>query len=216
MFQYRRIRRASLEVMILDGLRHQLMAPELVKEFASTFIQEVTRQQREKDQGMVLERRQFAEVTRQLDLLVDAIANGLRGAALQSKLNDLERRKAGLQQEIAGANATLPRLHPKLAEIYRSQVARLHETIAHESTRDEAIELLRGLIDRVLLHPGNGGPEIELIGEIGGMVELGMHKDSNAARERAAVSEVFRSSVKVVAGKRNQLYRTRIVALSRR
>ena len=70
-----------------------------------------------------------------------------------------------------------------------------------ETTRTEATELLRGLIDRVVLHPGERGPEIELVGDIARMVELTLPRDRNAARDGAALPDAFRRSVKVVAGR---------------
>jgi hypothetical protein len=41
------------------------------------------------------------------------------------------------------------RLHPNLAEIYRSKVAALREALADEPSRDEAFELIRSLVDKV-------------------------------------------------------------------
>jgi site-specific DNA recombinase len=120
---------------------------------------------------------------------------------VQQRLDELERRKAELQRDLDSAATPPPLLHPNLAEIYRDRVTRLHEAFTDETTRTEATDLLHGLIDRVLLHPGEHGPEIELVGDIAGMVELTLPNDGNAARERAAVSDGFRCSVKVVAGR---------------
>ena len=77
----------------------------------------------------------------------------------------------------------------------------MHEAFTDETTRTEATELLRGLIDRVLLHLGEHGIEFELVGDIAAMVEITLPKDGTAARDGAAVSETFRRSVKVVAGR---------------
>ena len=41
------IRRAPLEELILGGLRHRLMAPELVEEFVSAYHEEVNRARRD-------------------------------------------------------------------------------------------------------------------------------------------------------------------------
>ena len=80
-------------------------------------------------------------------------------------------------------------------------MTRLHEAFTDETTRTDATELLRGLIDRVLLHLGEHGIEFELVGDIAAMVEITLPKDGTAARDGAAVSETFRRSVKVVAGR---------------
>ena len=197
----RAVRRAPLEAMILDALRQQLMAPELVEEFTAAFVKEANEQRRGQEQAAALKRRELGEVARKLDQLVDAIAGGLRGASLQAKLDDLERRKAELEREVEGADAPLPFLNPNLAEVYRDQVLRLHEALADDRTRIEATEILRGLVERVVLHPGEHGPEIELVGDIASMVALTFPERQNAAPEGAAWHR-FRSSVKVVAGAR--------------
>jgi len=195
------VRRPVLEGVILDALRRKLMAPDLVKEFADAFIKEVNQQTRDQEHEIEGKHREFADVSRKLGGLVDAIAGGLRGPTVQQRLDDLERRKAELQHEFDSASTPPPLLHPNLAEIYRDRVARLHEAFTDETTRTEATDLLRGLIDRVLLHPGEHGPEFELVGDIAAMVEITLPKDRTAAQSGAAVSDVFRRSVKVVAGR---------------
>jgi hypothetical protein len=85
----------------------------------------------------------------------------------------------------------------------------LHEALADPSTRDEALEITRALIERVLVRPGEprGSFEVELEGEIAAMVELAQTANiKKAAQDGTAVPEVFRRSVKVVAGARNCLY----------
>ncbi len=90
-------------------------------------------------------------------------------------------------------------MHPNLAELYRRKVERLHEAIADPATRTEALEILRGLVDSVTLTPIDGGFEIELLGEIAKMITLPEGSGSIQVGDVA-------SSVKVVAGARNQLY----------
>ena len=89
------------------------------------------------------------------------------------------------------------RLHPNLAQVYRRKVERLHEALADPALRDEALGLLRGLIERVVLHPAaedGQGQEIELVGEVVRMVELG--RDA----KQAALDAEAACSVKLVAG----------------
>ena len=50
------------------------------------------------------------------------------------------------------------RLHPNLAELYREEVAALRESLADPAIHDEAIGILRGLIEQVVpgTRPGAG------------------------------------------------------------
>jgi hypothetical protein len=66
------------------------------------------------------------------------------------------------------------RLHPNLAQVYRRQVEQLQQTLDHPEIRDEAVQILRGLIEHVSIRPAENGLEIEIVGEIAKMVELGI------------------------------------------
>ena len=92
------IRRSALESFILDGLRHRLMQPELVEAFIAEFHAEVNRIARNRDAEIAAHRKELAQVTRKLDTLVEAIADGLRSDGLQAKLDALESRKKALER----------------------------------------------------------------------------------------------------------------------
>ena len=168
------ISRPLLEGLILDALRHNLMRPELVEEFIRAFHEEVNRQRHIAELQVETRRRELADAVRKLDGLIEAMAEGFRAPGLQAKLDTLESRRVVLGRELAEAAAPAPRLHPNLAELYARQVAALHEALADPATRDEALEITRGLIERVLVRPGEtrGCFEVELEGEIAAMVEL--------------------------------------------
>ncbi len=48
------------------------------------------------------------------------------------------------------------RLHPNLPQLYRQKVVQLHEALQDPSIRDQAVELLRGLLSKVTVQPGEG------------------------------------------------------------
>ena len=59
------------------------------------------------------------------------------------------------------------RIHPNLVELNRRKVEKQHEALKSADTRVSALELLRSLVEKIVVHPReNGGFEIELIGEI--------------------------------------------------
>ncbi|MCC2666068.1 MAG: hypothetical protein K0S35_3990, partial [Geminicoccaceae bacterium] len=128
------------------------------------------------------------------------LIEGYRADGLQQRLDDLEARKVALEQELAADPPPPVRLHPNLAQVYPAKVERLHEAFTDPGLRDEALGILRGLIERVVVHPGEDGPQIELVGEIVRMVELGLNAKQAALPGEAACS------VKVVAGARNTYY----------
>ena len=194
----RSIKRAVLEDLILDSLKHRLMQPDLVKEFISAFHAEINQRRQNLDVERKAKERDLIQVTRRLDGLIDAIADGLRTPGLKAKLEDLERRKAELERDLAKPHTSAPRLHPNLAELYRRKVANLRETLRDPKLRDEALDLLRNLIDQVVMRPIEDGFEIELVGDIAQMVECA--NSQGQSKKRAALDEAAHCSVKLVAG----------------
>ena len=135
-------------------------------------------------------------MNRKLRGLIEAIAEGLRGPGLQGKLDELEQRKVALEAKIAAALPPAPRFHPNLAEVYRRKVADLQSALADPGTQTETLEILRGLIQRVVLHPVEKGFEIELIGEIAAMVDLGA-KSKTAGPKGSAVRDPYVSCSRI-------------------
>ena len=170
------------------------MHPDLVAEFIREFHAEVNRQHRDAELSLALKNRELDDVRRKLDGLIEAIADGFRAAGLQTKLDQLEQHKSALEADIADAPATALRLHPNLAEVYRRKVANLQDALADPGTQTEALEILRGLIERVEVQAAENGFAIELFGEIANMVRL-------SAGAECLSREPYRSSVKVVAGR---------------
>jgi hypothetical protein len=91
----------------------------------------------------------------------------------------------------------VPRSHPNLAGIYRSEVENLHEALAEPGARDEALDLLRSRVERADMNPVQGGFEIELTGAIARMVALSLDPTDT---KKAAFDGKTACSVKVVAG----------------
>ena len=91
------IRRHALEGMIHEGIRQRLMAPELVEEFVRAFHKEVNSRRREQDLLVDATKRELTDITRKLNGLMDAIAEGLRTTGLQKRLEEMECRRAELE-----------------------------------------------------------------------------------------------------------------------
>ncbi len=106
------------------------------------------------------------------------------------------------------AVAPAPRLHPNLAEVYRQQVATLSAMLARDDAA-AARDVIRALVDSITLVPEDGRSRIEVRGELAAILRL-------AEGARSGVAEAFCVQVKMVAGTRCQLYRTRFPTLSRR
>jgi DNA invertase Pin-like site-specific DNA recombinase len=193
------IRRDALEATVMDGLRSRLMDPDLFKVFAQEFAAEWNRLQAAAESSLDRIRNEQQRVCRQINRLVDALADGEPAARLTGKLKELERRRHELERELATAAAPAPRLHPNVAEVYRRKVEELHYALRQEHS-GPARELVRGLVESIILLPENGRLQVEVRGELAAILRL-----SGCANEKAPAGrpELLAEQIKMVAGARN-------------
>ena len=95
----------------------------------------------------------------------------------------------GFEQELAATHAPPPLIHPNLAEVYRQRVERLHEALQDSTTRDEAFELTRSLVDEIRLR-------VELRGDLAGILALAANRKKPDGLSAAGLAE----QIKMVAG----------------
>lgn len=92
-----------------------------------------------------------------------------------------------------------------MAKAYRDQVAQLCEALNEQSRRAEAVELIRSLVDKIVLTPikidGKKTLKIDLHGHLAGILSL-----SANTKKPLTESDFFVESIKMVAGARNTLY----------
>ena len=190
------IRRDALEATVMDGLRNRLMDPVLFKVFAQEFAAEWNRLQAEAGALLSRARSERERVCRQIDRLVDALADGEPAERLKGKLKELERRRLELEHELATADAPAPRLHPNVAEVYRRKVEELHCALK-QGDAGPACELVRGLVEAIVLIPENGRLRVEVRGQLAAILRL-----SGLANEKAPAGspELLAEQIKMVAG----------------
>ena len=166
------VRRYVLEASVLSGLKTHLMTPELAKEFATEYHRELNRLNAARDEDCVRRKEELDRVERQIRAIIDAIKDGLRTPGMKEELFALEVRKQKLVAEVKHAQPPSPRLHPKLADLYRQRVEHLHDELNRPELRAEAAEALRALIDEVRLIPERGELAIELRGDLAEILAL--------------------------------------------
>jgi site-specific DNA recombinase len=108
------MRRDQLEAKVLDGLRDQLMHPELVAIFIDEFRKEVNRQRAEQDRYRDRTTRDLEKTQREIRRLVEAIKAGVPGAAVKDEMASLEARRVEFLAHLETAPPPMPRLHPTL------------------------------------------------------------------------------------------------------
>src|SRR5262245_59113033 len=189
----------EIEAAILAGLKERLMEPALFEEFAREFTAEVNRQRSALAREKETLQEELARVTNQIDKLVEAIIQGADALAVNAKLKALEGQKAGLVDKLVAVPDAEPLLHPALATIYRDKVERLEASLGQPDAGREAFELIRGLVDAITLTPVDGKLNIELRGDLAGILAM-----SKAGKAGAFSPKEKALQIKMVAGTRNQ------------
>ena len=110
---------------------------------------------------------------------------------------ELEERKVELESDLEAAHAPQPTLHPNMSDIYHSKARDLANALNETDVRSEAAEALRALIDKVLLTPTEDGYDMDLHGDLAGILALASGK--NAKTAVAGVAKAV-SQVSLVAG----------------
>jgi site-specific DNA recombinase len=161
------IARRELEERVLGGLRERMMAPELVEAFIQEFNAELRRISGEAERERRTARSALDGIERKVAKIVRAIEDGVYHSTLKARLTALEKEKTDIEAKLAGIGDTpVLRLHPNLAALYRSKVERLAEALGEPGTATEAGEILRSLIERIVLTPKDGTLRAELYGDL--------------------------------------------------
>ena len=189
------IRRDRVEARVLNALRDRLMDPALFAAFCEEFTREVNQIRIEARTSLASARREIERIDRELKKLVQAIKDGVPALSLKEELLGREARKADLVQTLGSAERPPTLLHPNMADHYRQQVAELHTALQEETQekRLHAGEVLRSLVQRIVLTPEDGELKIELVGDLAGILSV-------AANAKAPGGP---SQVEVVAGGRS-------------
>jgi hypothetical protein len=200
------IRRDQIEAIVLDGLKTRLMDPALFKVFAEEFVAEVNRVRGHESARAEQLKRELEGTDKRIRRIVEAIAEGVPARSLKDELIALEQRQEELEQEIARAPDPQPLLHPNLAELYRQRVAQLEEALADPNDGTEAMEMIRSLVDALVLTPEGGQLRIDLTGALAGILSLAQKGERPRPKDEARASQV-----KLVAGARNHRELTLLV-----
>jgi DNA invertase Pin-like site-specific DNA recombinase len=171
----RKYRLDKIERAVIDGLRGQLLHPDLLAEYVRAYREE----RRDEAAKAVRERstleRRLADLNGQLERLMQAMSRGIL------PIEAVEAQYAPLQADrdrIAAELSMIPssptiELHPHAPAQYRNAVEKLADRLNDLDDRadSEAIAAVRALVDSVVVHDTiSGGVEVEVIGHLAALI----------------------------------------------
>ena len=189
------IRRDELESRVLNALRNRMLDPKLFAEFCDAYTQEMNRLRIESRTGIAVAEAEVVRIDRELDTLLNLILKGGAADAINAKMVLLEQRKKELTAFLADADEPPPLLHPAMAGQYRVRVQQLYDALQGDSEeqRLEAADVLRTLVEDIILTPMDGKIEIDVRGDLAGILTLSVQTKNPAGGRGGA-------QVKMVAG----------------
>lgn len=206
------IRRDQLEQRVLNALRNELMDPALFAAFCEEYTREVNRHRMEASAATAAAEAEVIRIDRDLDMLLNLILKGGAADRLNAKMVALEARKREVEAQLVTAEVVPPLLHPEMATRFRQQVEELHASLdAHTEERQmSASDMLRSLIDSIVVTPDGYGVQIDVKGDLAGILTIATRKGGRPSQgvdqtqksrpERAASSSARIKQVQLVAG----------------
>lgn len=162
----------KLEEYVLGALRKQLMDPELCEVFCKEYTAHLNRIRMEHNASLNANRAELEKVERSIKKVIEAIKNGVDPVMIRDEANALQARKEVLQATLADKQEAPVYVHPNMAMRYHQEVQRLIASLNHPEHRDESAQLIRKLIERIVLTPNEDRSAlmIDLHGELAGIL----------------------------------------------
>ncbi len=167
------IAREDVEARVLHALRSKLMRKDFFEEFCREFTKEMNRLRMEQRAGLTSAKREIERIGPRIKKLLDLLLDDEIGVSEgKAEIKALDARRKELEAQLKTADEPPPLLHPTIADLYRTKVEGLAEALQHPDTRIEASEMVRGLIDAIVLTPEKGQLRIELRGNLAAMLTV--------------------------------------------
>jgi DNA invertase Pin-like site-specific DNA recombinase len=198
------IRRDELESRVLGALRTRMLDPKIFAEFCDAYTQETNRLRMESRANINAAQAEIDRIDREVQKLMDLyLKDALSVDDVKERGDKLRARKAELTAFLATADEPPPLLHPAMAQQYRIRVQQLYETLQDDSEekRVEAADVIRSLVEDIILTPVEGKIEIDVRGDLAGILTLSVQTKNPAGGAGS-------SQVKMVAGAGFGLTRT--------
>ncbi|MBT3787416.1 MAG: recombinase family protein [Alphaproteobacteria bacterium] len=199
------ITRQAIEQRILSGLAGRLLRPELIDTFVGTYNAEIKVLTSGVENAHKKLKSDLRAVERKITGMMKAIEDGMYSASMKDRMSGLENRKSEIEKELARPTPAPLRIHSDLPKLFADKLGNLVEALNDDAIKTEAGEIIRSLVDRVVLKPGDEtcAMRAELYGDLAGILAI---SEADTSNDQQPALDGTGCQLSVVAGARNQLY----------
>ncbi len=166
------IKREILEAYVLDALKTRLMQTELVEVFCKEYTKHLNMLNSQKNATQKRHRTELDTLEKERVNLIQAIKDGIPAAMVKDDLERVTTRKEEVSLLLEVEPANKPLLHPVMATRFHQSVKDLASVLNQDGARSEASEHLRGLVDKIVLTPKDGELQVDLYGDLAGILNM--------------------------------------------
>ncbi|MEO1243708.1 MAG: recombinase family protein [Pseudomonadota bacterium] len=180
------IHQGELESAILSGLKERLFNEELLLVFCEEYTRHVNRLRSNKNANASRIRSELEKLAKAKERYLNAIANGVPPEEVRDKIIDNRDRREELEKQLTLTDEVPVLLHPKMADHFKRQIDRLVDGMGDGPNRLDALDALRGLIDKIVLtpNPARDGLVIDLHGDLAGILSVAESKPEKPRRAK--------------------------------
>lgn len=211
------IRQVDVEQAVLNALQNHLMDPRACEVFCEEYRRHLNELQMRRSASLRSHQLELERALKEKDRFVQSIKDGVPATLIKDDLVRVSARCDELKQILDNTEDTPVLIHPRMADRYKKEVAALRAALNDEANRTEAAELLRSLVDKIVLTPKATGKglSIDLYGDLAGILSIAANQSKAAVESMLALqvgdgpvgvgSSVDSQQDKLVAGGRNRL-----------
>ena len=173
------MKREALEQAVLNALQNHLMEPELCKVFCEEYTRHLNDLRKSKNASINRYKKELARIGRDEKKAIQAIMDGFANETLKIHMQELEDRKKEIQEILSHSAEDTVIFHPNMAQLYHKSIQSLVGSLTNEEQRSEAAEVLRGLLDKIVLTPTTDKTSlcVDLHGDLAGILAISTQTD---------------------------------------
>lgn len=194
------IHQDALEEAVVGGLRARLMTDDMLQVFCEEYTRHLNKLSMSKNARVNQLRAELAKLLKAKKRYLAAIGNGVPADEVRDEIIANIARREEIEKQLALSVEVPVLLHPKMADHYKGQIDRLVQALNDEACKSEAQEILRCMIEKVVLTPNATRDElvIDLHGDLAGI--LAVAESRQETKKKSLKTGTGRGPVLLVVG----------------